>query len=111
MSVFDYVRLPRVTVTSVGSAITTKYRVVVEMNWISPTRARTNEEILSGVESLDPPTIVASTVNDAKRLAVETTQAAIESTNGTISVLEWGACAWSVGYAVAGAFNDLGIDA
>ena len=84
VATYESTSLPEVTVTRTVSSVTGRkmFTAVVSILEIDPDRSVTAEERVSGISSLNPPTVTAMGTNTLIRRAVQATCAAYESTPG-----------------------------
>lgn len=88
------------------------YALIEGIEGLAPQRETTADERVRGIESLDPPVVMASDWNELVDLALEATDEAVRSTLGTTPNL--GASLmlrWKTAMQVRGALSDAGVDA
>ena len=88
------------------------YALVEGIEGLAPRRERSLDEFGRGIESLDPPIVVATDWNDLVDLALEATDEAIRSTLGAdLSIGEALMVRYKTACMVRGCLRDAGIDA
>lgn len=110
---YEQVSAPAVTLTKDTSDTTgrVRYTVVVNLLGLVPTRSTTAEERLSGISSLDPPTVSANTPGELVRLAIAACKNSYNETEGYALTATSGAeIAYRVGFSVLQALRKLGED-
>lgn len=111
---FDGFRAPATKLTREKDSVTglVNYTAEVTIVGLSPTRSISSEEILDGIESLDPPTVTGRTVQQVVDRAILACANSYDSTVGySLKPSILGSIAFSVRLGVAGAFRLLDVDA